>query len=236
VGKFKRSSEATATGAQRSVEITDCPIIRCSDSNLGDGVGREMTVRILETETDQLRWKEDDPERIGALTRERSNEFYRPSMRVSIFIPSKMFAEIWKAAEAKDRTERKIRFEFKQDQDITDDVEDDDDSLSFTVTGATLHRMIWCHRARRQGKVKVRLPSLEGPGGGARTLDEQTASSGIRTSGSAVPDSDGPVPHEPGARGGSSGSADRRHAGRDIGPPAHSRRHNRSDRGRSSCK
>jgi hypothetical protein len=116
---------------------------------------------------------------------------------------------------------------------------------------------------------------FEGPGG-ARTLDEQTASSGIRTSGSAMsialrqgkvkvrllsppspatpnhpvavvvnPDasrcfagraSDGPVPHGPGARGGSSGSADRRHAGRDIGPPAHSRRHNRSDRGRSSCK
>jgi NAD(P)-dependent dehydrogenase (short-subunit alcohol dehydrogenase family) len=48
--------------------------------------------------------------------------------------------------------------------------------------------------------------------------------------------SEGPVPHGPGARGGSSGSADRRHAGRDIGPPAHSRRHNRSDRGRSSCK
>jgi hypothetical protein len=117
---------------------------------------------------------------------------------------------------------------------------------------------------------------FEGPGGGARTLDEQTASSGIRTSGSAMPialrqekvkvrlpsppspvapnhpaavvvnpdasrcfaerASDVPVPHGPGARGGWSGSADRRHAGRDIGPPAHSRRHNRSDRGRSSCK
>src|SRR3984893_10273716 len=116
---------------------------------------------------------------------------------------------------------------------------------------------------------------FEGPGGGARTLDEQTASSGIGTSGSAMsialrqgklkvrllsppspvapnhpvavvvnPDasrsfagraSDGPVPHGPSARGGSSGSVDRRHAGRDIGPPEHSRRHNRSDRGRSSC-
>jgi hypothetical protein len=117
---------------------------------------------------------------------------------------------------------------------------------------------------------------FERPGGGARTLDEQTASSGIGTNGSAMsialrqgkvkvrllsppspvtpnhlvavavnPDasrsfagyaSDGPVPRGPGARGGSSGSADRRRAGRNIGPPAHSRRHNRSDRRRSTCK
>ena len=94
---------------------------------------------------------------------------------------------------------------------------------------------------------------FEGPGGGARTLDEQTAGSGIRTSGSAMPialrqgkvkvrllsppspvtpdhpvavvvnpdasrsfagrDSDGPVPHGPRDRGGSSGSADRRRVG-----------------------
>ena len=48
--------------------------------------------------------------------------------------------------------------------------------------------------------------------------------------------SDAPVPHGPADRDGSSGSADRPRAGRDIAPPVHTRRRNRSDRGRSSCR
>src|SRR5215831_7875558 len=79
--------------------------------------------------------------------------------------------------------------------------------------------------ALRQGKVKVRLPSPPSP-----VTPDHPVAMVVNPDAShsfAVPDSDGPVPHEPGARGGSSGSADRRLAGRDIGPPAHSRRHNR---------
>src|ERR1700746_1259214 len=107
------------------------------------------------------------------------------------------------------------------------------------------------------GEVGLRF---EEPGGGVRTPEEQTASSGVRTTVSATPialrqgkvkirlpsppspaapnqpvavvvnpdasrcfagrASDGPVPHGPGARGGSSGSAHPRHPGGDIGPPA----------------
>jgi hypothetical protein len=52
----------------------------------------------------------------------------------------------------------------------------------------------------------------------------------------AGPASDAPVPHGPADRDGSSGSADRPRAGRDISPPVHSRRRNRSGRGRSSCR
>jgi hypothetical protein len=48
--------------------------------------------------------------------------------------------------------------------------------------------------------------------------------------------SDAPVPRGPADRDGSSGSADRQRAGRDIAPPAHSRRHSRSGHGRSSCR
>ena len=48
--------------------------------------------------------------------------------------------------------------------------------------------------------------------------------------------SDAPVPRGPSDRDGSSGSADRQRAGRDIAPPAHSRRHSRSGHGRSSCR
>ena len=47
---------------------------------------------------------------------------------------------------------------------------------------------------------------------------------------------DEPAPHAPGDRDGWPGSADRWHAGRASGPPVHSRRRNRSDRGCSSCK
>jgi hypothetical protein len=86
--------------------------------------------------------------------------------------------------------------------------------------------------ALRQGKVRLLSPpSPATPNHPVAVVVNSDASRSF-----AGRASDGPVPHGPGAHGGSSGSADRRHAGRDIEPPAHSRRHNRSDRGRSSCK
>jgi len=48
--------------------------------------------------------------------------------------------------------------------------------------------------------------------------------------------SDAPEPRELADRDGSSGSADRPRAGRDIPPPVHIRRRNRSGRGRSNCR
>ena len=48
--------------------------------------------------------------------------------------------------------------------------------------------------------------------------------------------SDAPEPRGLADRDGSSGSADRPRAGRDIAPPVHIRRRNRSGRGRSSCR
>jgi hypothetical protein len=86
--------------------------------------------------------------------------------------------------------------------------------------------------ALRQGKVKVRLLSPPSPVTPNHLVAVVVNPDASRSFAGCA--SDGPVPHGPGARGGSSGSADRRRAGRNIGPPAHSRRHNRSDRGRSS--
>ena len=123
------------------------------------------------------------------------------------------------------------------------------------------------------GEVERRF---EGPNGGARTLDGQTASSGIRTSGSAMsialrqgkmkvrlpslpspvtpnhpaavavnpdashsfaaPDSYGHARHERRGRGGLLGSAVRPRVAFRAAPVRHSHQHNRSGRDRSSCR
>lgn len=108
VGRLRRHTTANAKDASRTIEITECPIIRCDDSQIaGKNIyDQQLDFWIREVREGELPW-DKNPEKIGAFSTSR--------FHVNLLLHPQAFSQFWHASEAADGAARNIRIDFKKD-------------------------------------------------------------------------------------------------------------------------
>ena len=116
LGKFQRTTRATAAGGRRVVNISDCTVTRWSvfgENEDNDRVGRhrfstgnEIQISVVEAKPGEPRW-EGNPEKIGAIGLEHTH--------ANVYLSSDAFSSFWAAADATDGADRSVELELKSD-------------------------------------------------------------------------------------------------------------------------